>query len=82
MPDDVEATATAVRRISHVAPESGAQDIDSLLKSSIIGGGTSGDAAGLPDPETLRNDVKRLQARLRNMDRMLLNPRSKLMQYW
>ena len=57
-------------------------DVEAEL-GDLSGGGSSGSAnAGLPDAQTLRGDVKKLQDRLKNMDKNLLNPSSRLMQVW
>jgi hypothetical protein len=58
-----------------------AASVDDLLKVSGSSNG-GGAASGLPDAETLRRDAQTLNSRLRAMNLMLLNPRSKFMQYW
>ena len=57
------------------------QDVQVIMTNGV-GVSSSGGGSSLPDAQTMRQDTKRLVSRLRKMDRCLLNPRSKLMQYW
>lgn len=57
-------------------------DMEDLLSSSVLGTNSGTDRSSLPDKDTLAKDVKHLQHRLHRNNRLLLNPRSVLMQYW
>ena len=57
-------------------------DMEDLLSSSMLGTNSGSDRSSLPDKDTLAKDVKHLQHRLHRNNRLLLNPRSVLMQYW
>ena len=56
------------------------QSYDELLNS--MGGGTVTDHTADLDVEVMTRDVELLSNRLKSMDKCLLNPRGKLMQYW
>ena len=74
----------SVRYVSGPPGTTEDRDIDDIIRKSLLSTGDQGTASSsrLPDEYTLQRDVKALQLRLHNMNRLLLNPHSTLMQYW
>ena len=79
--EDLSETTTRSRSKSGAGKGVGASSYDDLLSKMGSGGGerTSGTALVATD---LKSDVDKLNRRMKNMNRCLIDPRSKFMQIW
>lgn len=83
--EGIMAAAADQKRVLRPVPGLDSNDaatasIDAIMEKHTGTGSSSSDGSGLPDKETLAHDVTMLQARLRRMNRGLLNPTGKYMQ--